>query len=354
MRIGETLEPGHRALRLLGQREHALRRHVVDDVELVVHLRDHALVGRAGIDIGEIFRPGLADLPDGGALPVIAQLPDVPPAVGIVIVQHVGAERDRLVEVELQGVLDLLEHVLGHDPYGVPAHREEGVEAGVRLLQLEDDRIGIGRLHGVDGERQRRAPAHVLVLDLRRHGVHDVGRRELDAIAPEYPAPQLDGHLREVGVVGRLLRRQGVLPHAVEPAIGVDVPEGVEGCLLQPVRLAAGVDGPDVEPSGILDGPLGILEDQGLVARQVGEPALRQELAGRRHQRQCSKQQRECPGTSACHGISSSMQPCFARGSCWRRRYTWPSSRNKPNRISIRHSDAKAFSSRRVRFSESW
>ena len=142
-------------LRLLGQREHALGRDVVDDVEVVVHLRDHALVGRAGIDIGGVFRARLAEAAERGALPVVARLPDEPLAVRVVAVQRIGAERDRRVEVELQRIGGFLEDVLRHDPDGVPAHREQRVEARVRLLQLEDDGVAVGRRDAVDVERER-------------------------------------------------------------------------------------------------------------------------------------------------------------------------------------------------------
>ena len=131
MAVGESLEPGPRRLALLGEGEHALRRDVVDHVELVVELRDHPLIGRPGIDISEIFRTRLAEARQRGALPVVAKLPDVPFAVGIVAVQHIGAERDRLVEVEFDGILDLVEDMLGQDPHRAPAHREIGVEARI-------------------------------------------------------------------------------------------------------------------------------------------------------------------------------------------------------------------------------
>ena len=91
VREGETLEPAVRQPRLLRQREHALGRGVVDDVELVVELGDHALIGRAGIDVGDVFRSRRAEMRDRGALPIVAQLPDEPAAVGIEAVERVGA-----------------------------------------------------------------------------------------------------------------------------------------------------------------------------------------------------------------------------------------------------------------------
>ena len=326
MRVGEALEPRHRTLRLLGEREHALRRHIVNDVELVVHLGDHALVGRTGIDVGEIFRTRLAVGPKRRALPILPSLPDVPASVGVVVVQDVSAERDRLVEVELQRILDLLEHVLRHDPDRVPAHREEGMEARVGFLQLEADGVGVRSLDRLHIEAEGGAPAHVLVLDLRRDRVDDICCRELDAVAPVDAAPELDGHLREVAVVGRLFGRQRVLPHAIEPAIGIDVPERIECRLLQPVRLAARIDRPNVEPAGVLDGAFGVLEDQRFVARQVGKKPLSRRVAKRHGQPNGAEQDcsqagdyaphlvvlLEAPETDARFGSSNATPACAA------------------------------------------
>jgi hypothetical protein len=114
---------------LLGESKHALGRDVMDHIELAVELRNDPLVRWAGINVGEIFRPRLAVPPERGALPVVAQLPDVPFAVGIVTVQHISAERNRLVEIELGRIFHLLENMLGQDPHRPPAHREVGVEA---------------------------------------------------------------------------------------------------------------------------------------------------------------------------------------------------------------------------------
>jgi len=232
-----SLEPGRCGLALLRQREHALGRNVVDDVELVVELRDHALVRRTGIDIREVLGPWLAEAPEARPLPVVAQLPNVPFAVGIEAVQRVRAQCDGLVEVELQRVLDLVEDVLGQDPDSGPPHREIGVEPGVRLLQLEDDGIGIGRLDGGDVVRQHRAKAHRRILDLDIHrGFHVVGR-ELHTVAPVEPLAQLRGHLREVGVVDWLFRRKRIVPDPVKAGFGVDVPEGIEPDLLKAIGL---------------------------------------------------------------------------------------------------------------------
>ena len=300
MRIGEALEPSVRRLRLLRQREHAFRRRVVDDVELVVHLRDHALVGRARIHVGDVFRPRLAVAAERRALPVVAHLPDEPFAVRVVAVQHVGAERDRLVEVEFQRIGDLLEDVLGHHPDRVPAHREERMEARIRLLQLEHDGVAVGRRHRGDVDLERRAPAHAVGLHVQLGGEDDVGRRELDAVAPEDAGAQLDRHLGEVGVVDRLVGRERIHPDAVEAALRIDVPEGVHRKLVQPGGLAARIHGPDVEPARILDRPFGVLDDQRLVAWQIRNRLLRQ-----RRKAEACKNQGEREGLQRAHRFLS-------------------------------------------------
>ena len=272
----------------------------MDDVELVVELRDDALVRWAGIDIGEVLGRRLAIASDGGALPILTALPDVPLAVGIEAVEHVGAQRHRLVEVEFQRILDLLEDVLGKDPDTRPPHREIGVEARVGLLQLEDHRLGVWRFDGcyVAGEHGRKP--HRRILDLDIDGRLDVGRAELDPVAPEDAPAQLYAHFREVGIVDRLVRREGVVPGAIEALLRVDVPQRIQGILLQAIRLAAGIDCPDVEPAGILDRPLWILEDDEFFAGNV----LGNSLGARwrkcaRQGRQNARSQQHC--TNALH-----------------------------------------------------
>ncbi len=275
MAIGKPLEPGLGRLRFLGDREHALGRRVVDDVELVVHVLDHALVRRAGIDVGDIAGPRLAEPCQRRPLPVFAALPDEPPAVGVEAVQRVGAQRDRGIEVELARVRRLLEDVLGQDPGGIPAHREDGVEARVRLLELEDDGRGIGCRDAGHIDLEGRAPDHARMVDLGLHGVDDVVGGELDPVAPMDAGAQLHRHLAEVVVVGRLVRSQRVVPDTVDAVVRVDVPQGIHGELLVAGRAAAGIDGPHVEPAGVLDRPFRVLDDQGLVARKIGDDFLR-------------------------------------------------------------------------------
>ncbi len=200
---------------------------------------------------------------------------------GIEAVQRVGPEPDRRVEGELQRIAGLLEDVLGHDPHRVPAHRVQGMEARVRLLQLVDHGVAVGRRDAGDVDLDRRAPAQALGVEVRLDRVHHVGRSELDAVAPVDALAQLHRHLGEVLVVDGLLGGQRVVPHAVDTAVGVDVPEGVHRQLVQPGRLTAGIDGPDVEPARVLDRALGVLDDQRLVARQVGDHVLRQRCAER-------------------------------------------------------------------------
>ena len=274
MGVGEALEPAVRALRLLGDGEHALGRDVVDDVELMVELGDHALVRRAGIDVGDVFGPGLAEARDACALPVGPLLPDEPLAVGVVGIERVGAQRHRRIEGELQRIARFLEDVLGHHPHRVPAHREQGMEARVGLLELEDDGLRIGRRDVGDIHLHRRAPAQAVGLQVRLDGVDDVVGSELHAVAPEDALAQLHRHLGEVGIVDRLFRGQRIVPDAVDALLRVDVPEGVHRQLMQAGRLAAGIDRPDVEPAGVLDRAFRILDDQRFLARKVRDRAL--------------------------------------------------------------------------------
>ena len=271
----------------------------MDHVELVVELGDHALVRRARIDISEIFRTGLAEARQRGALPVVAQLPDVPFAVGVVAVQHIGAERNRLVEIELDGIGHLFEDMLGQDPDRAPTHREVGMEARIRLLELEHHGVGIGRLDRGDVAGEHRAEPHSRILDLGHHGRNHVIGGELDAVAPEDALAQLRGHFGEVGIVLRLVGRQRVVPDAVETAFRIDVPERIECGLLQPVGLRARIDRPDVEPAGVLDRPFRVLENQqffsGNVLRNALRVRTRRQQQLRRHGAQSQHQQRnEC------------------------------------------------------------
>ena len=155
------------------------------------------------------------------------------------------------------------------------------MEARVRLLELEDHRVGVGRLHRGDVVGQHGAESHARVLDLRVDRPDHVGCGELDAVAPVDALPELHGHLGEVGVVGRLVGGERVVPHALDPALRIDVPERIERGLLKPVGLAASIDGPDVEPARVLDRPFRILQDQGLVARNILRNSLRIRLVDR-------------------------------------------------------------------------
>ena len=259
--VGEAPEPGRRGLALPRKCEHAFRGDVVNDVELMIELGNHTLVRRSRIDIGQIRWTRLAVTAQRRALPIVPPLPDVPFAIGIVAVERVGRQRHRSVEIELERVLNLLEHVLRKDPNRTPPDRKIGVEAGVWPLQFEDHRVGVGHLDGgnIVGEHGRETHAGMLDLNVDRR-LH-VSGGELDTIAPEEAPPQLNPHLREIGVVVRFFGCERVVPRSLQALLRIDVPERIQRCLLQAVRLAAGVDGPNVEPAGILDRTLGILED---------------------------------------------------------------------------------------------
>src|SRR5262245_46581054 len=160
MGVWKALEPAMRAWRLLDECEHTFWRRVVNDVELVVELQADALVGRARIDIGRIFRPRLAEARKRRALPVGPLLPGLPFAVGVEAVELVRPDRNRWVEVVFCGVFDLLENMLGHNPRSVPANRERGVEARVRPLQLEEDSIFVRRRDRIHARSKDGSPEH--------------------------------------------------------------------------------------------------------------------------------------------------------------------------------------------------
>ena len=143
------------------------------------------------------------------------------------------------------------------------------------FFELEHDRVSIRRLDGSDVARQHGAEAHGRIFDLGRHGCDDVISGELDAIAPEDAAAQLDRHFGEVGVVLRLVGSQRIVPDTIETALGIDIPERIKRGLLQPIGLRAGVDHPDVEPAGVFDGAFRVLEDQKVLPRNVLRNSLR-------------------------------------------------------------------------------
>ena len=71
------------------------------------------------------------------------------------------------------------------------------------------------------------------VLHLDVDGIEQVIRRELHAIAPIETLAEFDGHLGVVGIVDRLLGCQGIIPYAVDARIRVDVPQRIQGQLLE-------------------------------------------------------------------------------------------------------------------------
>ena len=148
------------------------------------------------------------------------------------------------------------------------------------FLSLKTTVLRIGRRDVGDVDLHRRAPAQAVGLHVRLDGVDHVVGGELDAVAPEDALAQLHRHLGEVGVVDRLVRGQRIVPHAVDALLRVDVPEGVHRQLVQAGRLAAGIDRPDVEPAGVLDRAFGVLDDQRLLARKIGDRALGLDVDG--------------------------------------------------------------------------
>src|SRR5271157_4045864 len=128
MGVGEAFEPAVRSGRRLDQGDRPFRRRVVDNVELVVLLKDHPLVRRPGIDIRDIFRARLAETGECRLLPVVALLPDEPGAVRVKALERVGTDAYRRIEVVFAGFRLLLEDVLRHDPGRAPAYRKGRVE----------------------------------------------------------------------------------------------------------------------------------------------------------------------------------------------------------------------------------
>ena len=88
------------------------------------------------------------------------------------------------------------------------------------------------------------------------------------------PLRSFHRHPGEVAVVDRLVGGERVVPDAVQAAFRIDVPERIGRELVQACRLTARIDRPDVEPAGVLDRPFGVLDDQRLVARQIGDRSL--------------------------------------------------------------------------------
>ncbi len=267
MRPREALEPALGCRTGLGQRDHALGCHVVDDVQVVRRLGHHLLVAGAGGDVHRELGGRLAEAREGRALPVLALLPEVPVAVGVVVLERVGPQADRRVELEGLDVGLLLEDVLGHDEAGAPAHREQAVEARVRLLEVEDHGVVVRLLHAVDIRLELAGVRHARGVYLALDRVDQVVGRELHAVAPVDALAELHRHLGEVLVVDRLLRRERVFPDAVDARVRVDPPESVEGKLLQAGRRALDARPPAVEIVGRNDAAGRVLEDQRLCPR---------------------------------------------------------------------------------------
>ena len=146
------------------------------------------------------------------------------------------------------------------------------MEPRVGGLEREVDGLVVHRL---DAFRpgSRTAPLQVIpgvsiwVCD----GEDDVVGGELLTVAPVDVVAQVHRHLGEVVVVFGWAGRQRVVSHAVDSGVGVDEPERVHHQLMQAGRPSATAIDPDVEPAGIVDGALGVLKYQRLLARQVGD-----------------------------------------------------------------------------------
>ncbi len=273
---GEALQPGGDALAVAHHGEHALGRHVIDHIKVVIALLDDASLWISGSTIDDIFdlRRLLGGHANRTALPVVTQFPDGPVATLVIALQHIGAERDRRVVLECQGIARFFEDVLGHDPGGVPTHGKQCVEARIGFLQMEDDRLRIGILDAGDVNGERGAPGHARMVDLRLDRIDHIVTGEFDAIAPVDALAQLHGHLREIGIIGRRLHRQRILP-GIRTTFGIDEPQRIGRQLLQAVEIGRTTAArcPDVEPVCIL--LRRALNDQRFIARNAGNEILR-------------------------------------------------------------------------------
>ena len=272
MGIGEAREPAACRLVLLGEAEHAFRRQIVDHVEIAVDHLDETLVVGRDRPVDHVLRRRLAPFGHAGLVPVFAQLPDVPRPVGVEGLERIGAQADRRVEGKGLDVLFLLEHVLGHDPGRVPAHREQRVEAGVGGLEHEVHGVVVRCVDALDGRRERRAPHHARRRDLGIYGVLDVGGGKVDAVAPFDALLEVHRHFGEVFVVLPRTGGQLVVERPLEARVRIDEPQGVHHQLLQARRPASAVaGGPDVEVRRARGRILRVVDDQRFVARQISD-----------------------------------------------------------------------------------
>ena len=241
----------------------------MDHVQIAVAHLDQPIVGRHVVAVDDVLRRRLAEVGNRGAVPVLALLPDVPVAVRVEAVRHIRPQANGIGEVVLQHVLDPREDVFRHDPGGIPANRENRMKSRVRRLKNKMDGLIIHRLDAFDLRREGTTPDHSLRIHLGFDSEDNVISGELLAIAPVDVVAQVHRHLAEIFVVFGRPGRQRVVGHAVDALVGVDEPQRVHHQLMQSGRQSAtGID-PDVEPAGIIDGPLGILQNQCLLAWQV-------------------------------------------------------------------------------------
>src|SRR5581483_11794975 len=104
-----------------------------------------------------------------------------------------------------------------------------------------------------------------LHLDIDR--IEQVIPSKLDAVAPHETLTKFYRHLGEIGIVDRLLGRQSIIPYTLDTCIRVDVPERIQGQLLETGYPAAAIAAaPAVEIICGLDSTAGILQDQALIS----------------------------------------------------------------------------------------
>ena len=297
MGVGEAGEPALHLRILLHDRERAFRRQVVHHVEIAVAHLDQAVVGGNIVAVDDEARLGFAHHAQCRLFPVGALFPDVPGAVRVERVQRIGPQAHRRIIGEGQDVVLGFHHVLGHDPGGCPAHREQRMEARIGLVEHEMHRVRIGGFDRFDlrGKRAviRRAGCRLLLF----HRIDHVVGREIDAVAPGDALLQFHRHFGEVvivfpGAVGqRIIHR--IVAGALDPRVGVDEPQRIGGQLVRTVgRAGARAHYPGIEPGRIADHPFGVVHDHRFIARELVEVGRRafgllrkRQTLGRQHQR---------------------------------------------------------------------
>src|SRR5690606_8742077 len=148
--------------------------------------------------------------------------------------------------------------------------REQRVEARVRALQVEDDRIRVRRLDTLNVDLEGGAADEPVGLHVRLGREDNVVGGEFHAVAPVDALAQAHRHLGEVVVVDRRLRSEGVVPYTVQSVVWIDVPERIHRELVEPGGLVQVASrGPNIEPIRISYRTVRVFDNEVLVARNL-------------------------------------------------------------------------------------